>query len=68
MSHPIPPGTRDVLPDEMRELRAISARMRSTFEEAGYGEVHTPALLAAPPARATGPSTGRATCSRCART
>jgi ATP phosphoribosyltransferase regulatory subunit len=41
---PIPPGTRDVLPDEMRELRAISARMRSTFEQAGYGEVHTPAL------------------------
>jgi len=40
----IPTGTRDVLPDEMRELRAISARMRATFEEAGYGEVHTPAL------------------------
>jgi ATP phosphoribosyltransferase regulatory subunit len=40
----IPPGTRDVLPDEMRELRAISTRMRATFEEAGYGEVHTPAL------------------------
>lgn len=41
---PIPPGTRDVLPDEMRELRAISARMREIFEGAGYGEVHTPAL------------------------
>jgi ATP phosphoribosyltransferase regulatory subunit len=40
----IPPGTRDVLPDEMRELRAISTRMRSVFEDAGYGEVHTPAL------------------------
>src|ERR671915_2244412 len=40
----IPPGTRDVLPDEMRELRAISSRMRETFEGAGYGEVHTPAL------------------------
>jgi ATP phosphoribosyltransferase regulatory subunit len=40
----IPPGTRDVLPDEMRELRAISSRMRETLEEAGYGEVHTPAL------------------------
>jgi ATP phosphoribosyltransferase regulatory subunit len=40
----IPPGTRDVLPEEMRELRAISSRMRSTFEDAGYGEVHTPAL------------------------
>jgi ATP phosphoribosyltransferase regulatory subunit len=44
MNHPIPPGTRDVLPDEMRELRAISARMRTVFEGAGYGEVHTPAL------------------------
>ena len=43
-THPIPPGTRDVLPDEMRELRAISAHMRSTFDQAGYGEVHTPAL------------------------
>jgi ATP phosphoribosyltransferase regulatory subunit len=40
----IPTGTRDVLPDEMRELRAISSRMRATFEDAGYGEVHTPAL------------------------
>jgi ATP phosphoribosyltransferase regulatory subunit len=28
----------------MRELREISARMRSTFEDAGYGEVHTPAV------------------------
>jgi ATP phosphoribosyltransferase regulatory subunit len=28
----------------MRELRAISGRMRTTFEGAGYGEVHTPAL------------------------
>ena len=28
----------------MRELRAISSRMRATFEDAGYGEVHTPAL------------------------
>ena len=40
----IPPGTRDVLPEEMRELREISSRMRETFEQAGYGEVHTPAL------------------------
>jgi ATP phosphoribosyltransferase regulatory subunit len=41
---PIPPGTRDVLPDEMRELRAISGHMRNVFEGGGYGEVHTPAL------------------------
>ena len=44
MTHPIPPGTRDVLPDEMRELRALTERMRSAFTKAGYGEVHTPAL------------------------
>jgi ATP phosphoribosyltransferase regulatory subunit len=40
----IPPGTRDVLPEEMRELRMIGDRLRVAFEEAGYGEVHTPAL------------------------
>ena len=44
MIHPIPPGTRDVLPDEMRELRALSERLRGSFERAGYGEVWTPAL------------------------
>jgi ATP phosphoribosyltransferase regulatory subunit len=40
----IPSGTRDVLPDEMRELRAMTDRMRGVFERAGYGEVYTPAL------------------------
>src|SRR4030088_2983063 len=40
----IPSGTRDVLPDEMRELRAITERLRAVFERAGYGEVYTPAL------------------------
>ena len=40
----IPSGTRDVLPDEMRELRAITERLRAQFEGAGYGEVYTPAL------------------------
>lgn len=44
MIHPIPPGTRDVLPDEMRELRALSATLRDLFEDAGYGEIRTPAL------------------------
>jgi ATP phosphoribosyltransferase regulatory subunit len=44
VTHQIPPGTRDVLPDEMRELREIATRMRRAFEGAGYGEVHTPAL------------------------
>jgi ATP phosphoribosyltransferase regulatory subunit len=44
MTFPIPPGTRDVLPEEMRELRGIGDRMRAAFDEAGYGEIHTPAL------------------------
>jgi ATP phosphoribosyltransferase regulatory subunit len=44
MIHPIPSGTRDVLPDEMRELRAIEAALRQTFERSGYGEISTPAL------------------------
>jgi ATP phosphoribosyltransferase regulatory subunit len=44
MSDRIPSGTRDVLPDEMRELRAMTDRIRGVFERAGYGEVHTPAL------------------------
>ena len=44
MIHPIPSGTRDVLPDEMRELRAISEALLGAFERLGYGEVYTPAL------------------------
>jgi ATP phosphoribosyltransferase regulatory subunit len=40
----IPSGTRDVLPDEMHELRAMTDRIRSVFENAGYGEVYTPVL------------------------
>jgi len=42
--HPIPSGTRDVLPDEMRELRAITEAMREVFLRHGYGEVWTPAI------------------------
>jgi ATP phosphoribosyltransferase regulatory subunit len=42
--HPIPSGTRDVLPDEMRELRDITEAVRGIFELDGYGEVWTPAL------------------------
>lgn len=42
--HPIPSGTRDVLPDEMRELRLISDALRKGFEDHGYAEVYTPAL------------------------
>jgi ATP phosphoribosyltransferase regulatory subunit len=42
--HPTPSGTRDVLPDEMRELRAIEAAVRGVFAARGYGEIATPAL------------------------
>ena len=49
MIHPIPPGTRDVLPDEMRELRRLNRRLIEVFEDSGYGEVATPA----PPTCAT---------------
>src|ERR1700726_2044050 len=44
MIHPIPSGTRDVLPDETREVRAITDVLRGVFERHGYGEVYTPAL------------------------
>jgi ATP phosphoribosyltransferase regulatory subunit len=44
MIHPIPNGTRDVLPDEMRELRAITEAMRAVFEHRAYGEVWTPTI------------------------
>jgi ATP phosphoribosyltransferase regulatory subunit len=40
----IPTGTRDFLPDEMRELRAMTNRIREVLERAGFGEVYTPAL------------------------
>jgi ATP phosphoribosyltransferase regulatory subunit len=42
--HPIPSGTRDVLPDETREVRAITDALRAVFERHGYGEIYTPAL------------------------
>ena len=42
--HPTPSGTRDVLPDEARELRAILDAVRAVFDDHGYGEVMTPAL------------------------
>ncbi len=42
--HPIPSGTRDVLPEEMGELRTITGRILDVFTARGYGEVATPAL------------------------
>ena len=44
MTHPIPPGTRDILPDEMRELRRLSVALVEAFERFGYGEVATPTI------------------------
>ena len=44
MTFPIPPGTRDILPDEMRELRQLSASLLGIFERFGYGEVSTPTM------------------------
>jgi ATP phosphoribosyltransferase regulatory subunit len=44
MIHPIPSGTRDVLPEETREVRAITDTLRGVFERHRYGEVYTPAL------------------------
>jgi ATP phosphoribosyltransferase regulatory subunit len=44
MIHPIPPGTRDILPDEMRELRALQWTLLETFAGFGYGEVVTPTI------------------------
>lgn len=41
---PVPMGTRDVLPEEMAELRQISSSALEVFAAAGYGEVATPAL------------------------
>ncbi|HEX3174157.1 MAG TPA: ATP phosphoribosyltransferase regulatory subunit [Solirubrobacterales bacterium] len=44
MIHPIPPGTRDVLPEEMRELRRLRGALLEVFEGRGYGEVTTPTI------------------------
>src|SRR3954454_15045444 len=44
MIHPTPPGTRDILPEEMRELRALEAALRAAFQQHGYGEDATPTI------------------------
>lgn len=44
MTHPIPPGSRDILPDEMRELRELQRKLAEVFEGFGYGEVATPTV------------------------
>lgn len=40
----LPPGSRDILPEEAAELRAITGALTELFSGAGYGEVRTPAL------------------------
>lgn len=52
MSQPIPTGTRDVLPQEMGELRAIEATLGELFAARGYGEVDTPVIESHDPADA----------------
>ncbi|MFL5892727.1 MAG: ATP phosphoribosyltransferase regulatory subunit [Solirubrobacterales bacterium] len=44
MIHRIPPGTRDILPAEMRELRRLQGALSAVFERYGYGEVATPTI------------------------
>jgi len=44
MIHRIPSGTRDVLPDETREVHVITEALRGVFDGHGYGEISTPAL------------------------
>jgi ATP phosphoribosyltransferase regulatory subunit len=44
MIHPLPSGTRDVLPQETGEVRAITDTLRRVFDRHGYGEIYTPAL------------------------
>src|SRR5438874_1692710 len=44
MIHPIPSGTRDVLPEETREVRSNTPLRVSVIARHQYGEVYTPAL------------------------
>jgi ATP phosphoribosyltransferase regulatory subunit len=44
MIHPIPSGTRDVLPQETGEVRLITDTLRRVFDEQTSGVIYTPAL------------------------
>ena len=44
MRQPLPTGTRDVLAQEMRELRAIESGLLALFADRGYEEVATPTI------------------------
>ena len=43
-SQPLPTGTRDVLAEEMRELRTIESTLFELFASRGYEEVATPTI------------------------
>lgn len=43
-TQPLPTGTRDVLAEEMRELRAIESSLLALFAARGYEEVATPTI------------------------
>ena len=43
-SQPLPTGTRDVLAEEMHELRAIESTLLELFASRGYEEVATPTI------------------------
>ena len=43
-TQPLPTGTRDVLAEEMRELRAIESALLALFAARGYEEVSTPTI------------------------
>jgi ATP phosphoribosyltransferase regulatory subunit len=43
-TQPLPTGTRDVLADEMRELRRIESTLLALFAARGYEEVATPTI------------------------
>ena len=77
MIHPIPPGTRDVLPDEMRELRRLQTALLDVFERLRLQRgpdtdaSNTPTWSIADDdarLRPTGSSTTAANCWRCAPT
>ena len=47
MIHPLPPGTRDVLPEEARELRLVTDRLRGARVESPDIRAGMAVLLAA---------------------
>ncbi|MBI4898845.1 MAG: ATP phosphoribosyltransferase regulatory subunit [Actinobacteria bacterium] len=59
LATPVPTGSRDVLPEEMAELREIERGVLEAFLSAGYGEVATPAFEYDETMRLAGPETAR---------